>query len=75
MRTRDIEDMDDRPDRVVFAADVTANERISGAPGETRTPDLLVRSQTLYPAELRRTSTYLLASAGQIFFRLLFLIF
>ena len=26
---------------------------MSGAPGETRTPDLLVRSQSLYPAELR----------------------
>ena len=25
----------------------------NGAPGEIRTPDLLVRSQTLYPAELR----------------------
>ena len=25
----------------------------SGAPGETRTPDLLVRSQPLYPPELR----------------------
>ena len=25
----------------------------SGAPGGSRTPDLLVRSQTLYPAELR----------------------
>ena len=25
----------------------------NGAPGGTRTPDLLVRSQTLYPAELR----------------------
>jgi hypothetical protein len=24
-----------------------------GAPGVTRTPDLLVRSQTLYPTELR----------------------
>ena len=24
-----------------------------GAPGEIRTPDLLVRSQTLYPTELR----------------------
>ncbi len=24
-----------------------------GAPGGTRTPDLLVRSQSLYPAELR----------------------
>ena len=26
---------------------------IYGAPGEIRTPDLLVRSQALYPAELR----------------------
>jgi hypothetical protein len=25
----------------------------NGAPGEIRTPDLLVRSQTLYPTELR----------------------
>ena len=29
------------------------SEEGSGAPGESRTPDLLVRSQTLYPAELR----------------------
>jgi hypothetical protein len=28
-------------------------EKIIGAPGEIRTPDLLVRSQTLYPTELR----------------------
>ena len=27
-----------------------------GAPGGTRTPDLLVRSQTLYPTELRARS-------------------
>ena len=27
--------------------------RIPGAPGEIRTPDLLIRSQTLYPTELR----------------------
>jgi hypothetical protein len=26
---------------------------LTGAPGEIRTPDLLVRSQTLYPTELR----------------------
>ncbi len=26
---------------------------IIGAPGGVRTPDLLIRSQTLYPAELR----------------------
>jgi hypothetical protein len=25
----------------------------SGAPGESRTPNLLIRSQTLYPIELR----------------------
>ena len=29
------------------------NKHVSGAPGETRTPDLLVRSQPLYPPELR----------------------
>jgi hypothetical protein len=29
---------------------------INGAPGETRTPDPLVRSQVLYPAELRAHS-------------------
>ena len=28
-------------------------EDLGGAPGVIRTPDLLVRSQTLYPAELR----------------------
>ena len=27
--------------------------RLGGAPGGTRTPGLLVRSQSLYPAELR----------------------
>ena len=27
--------------------------RLSGAPGETRTPDPLLRRQTLYPTELR----------------------
>ena len=32
----------------------------SGAPGGSRTPDLLVRSQTLYPAELRARSNFLL---------------
>jgi hypothetical protein len=29
------------------------NTDVSGAPGGTRTPGLLVRSQSLYPAELR----------------------
>ena len=28
-------------------------EIVSGAPGETRTPDPLLRRQTLYPTELR----------------------
>jgi len=35
-----------------FANPVKASY-LSGAPGGTRTPDLLVRSQTLYPTELR----------------------
>ena len=30
-----------------------SNLNLNGAPGEIRTPDLLVRSQTLYPTELR----------------------
>ncbi len=28
-------------------------KQLDGAPGETRTPNLLIRSQTLYPIELR----------------------
>ncbi len=34
---------------------------LGGAPGEIRTPDLLVRSQTLYPAELRARNKKILA--------------
>ena len=30
-----------------------SNAQLDGAPGEIRTPDLLVRSQALYPTELR----------------------
>jgi hypothetical protein len=30
-----------------------SNKILNGAPGETRTPNLLIRSQTLYPIELR----------------------
>ncbi len=30
----------------------------NGAPGETRTPDPLLRRQTLYPTELRARSGY-----------------
>jgi hypothetical protein len=33
----------------------------TGAPGETRTPDPLVRSQTLYPAELRARIAIIMA--------------
>jgi hypothetical protein len=32
--------------------------KVSGAPGMTRTCDLLVRSQTLYPTELRAREDY-----------------
>ncbi len=39
---------------------------ICGAPGEIRTPDLLVRSQTLYPTELRAHRTDRSREAGQI---------
>ena len=38
----------------------------AGAPGEIRTPDLLVRSQTLYPTELRAHRTDRSREAGQI---------
>ncbi len=42
--------------RYVFATVGTLSARkflIKSAPGEIRTPDLLVRSQALYPTELR----------------------
>ncbi len=32
---------------------MVAKSFVCGAPGVIRTPDLLVRSQTLYPTELR----------------------
>jgi hypothetical protein len=31
---------------------------VNGVPGETRTPNLLIRSQTLYPIELRAHNIY-----------------
>ncbi len=38
----------------------------SGAPGEIRTPDLLLRRQSLYPAELRaRTNELVYRAAGK----------
>ncbi len=36
---------------------------ISGAPGEIRTPDLLLRRQSLYPAELRARSDTIIPNA------------
>src|ERR1700730_6686461 len=39
------------------AANILRSWKINGAPGGIRTPDLLVRSQTLYPAELRAHSS------------------
>ncbi len=45
-------------------ARVDEGSRRSGAPGEIRTPGLLIRSQTLYPAELRaHKRTYLIFNA------------
>ena len=34
------------------------NKQETGAPGEIRTPDLLLRRQPLYPAELRARQTF-----------------
>jgi hypothetical protein len=39
-----------RPDEVFSRGNMGKK---GGAPGVTRTPDLLIRSQTLYPTELR----------------------
>ncbi len=39
-------------------------KEVSGAPGEIRTPDPLVRSQMLYPAELRARAAILPKFAG-----------
>jgi hypothetical protein len=41
-------------------------EKIRGAPGETRTPDPLVRSQMLYPAELRARGIHYNLVAGSV---------
>ena len=39
----------------------------NGAPGEIRTPDHLVRSQVLYPTELRaHTRTRIMPSSGEL---------
>ena len=43
--------LEDILDRERFSLPIVL--RLSGAPGEIRTPDQLVRSQLLYPAELR----------------------
>jgi hypothetical protein len=53
-----------------------AGPRENGAPGGTRTPDLLVRSQTLYPTELRarcvESTTY--GNSGHFFLHTLCMI-
>jgi hypothetical protein len=41
--------------------EITRLQGKNGAPGGTRTPDLLVRSQTLYPTELRARGVLILA--------------
>ncbi len=49
-----------------------SSRHVLGAPGESRTPDLLIRSQTLYPAELRaqqRFSVRRLRTGHLSFFR------
>ena len=44
-----------------------ANPFICGAPGMTRTCDLLVRSQTLYPTELRARVKLIIATHARRF--------
>src|ERR1700722_20338655 len=39
-------------------------KRKSGAPGEIRTPDLLLRRQSLYPSELRAHATRVVYTGG-----------
>ena len=39
---------------------MTSSDKLNGAPGEIRTPDPLVRSQVLYPAELRAHASIIL---------------
>ena len=39
-------------------------KRKSGAPGEIRTPDLLLRRQSLYPSELRAHATGVVYTGG-----------
>ena len=41
------------PEKIAPAVELIDSKKENGAPGETRTPDLLVRSQPLYPPELR----------------------
>jgi hypothetical protein len=43
---------------------VVVGEEKSGAPGEIRTPGLLLRRQPLYPAELRAHATWLVYTGG-----------
>ena len=45
-----------KPARAIAADDREGGSGESGAPGRIRTPNLLIRSQTLYPVELRALS-------------------
>ena len=42
-----------KPARAIAADDREGGSEENGAPGRIRTPNLLIRSQTLYPVELR----------------------
>ena len=43
-----------------------SSDKLNGAPGEIRTPDPLVRSQVLYPAELRAQIDIILENSHRI---------
>ncbi len=45
---------------------MTSSDKLNGAPGEIRTPDPLVRSQVLYPAELRAQTDIILENSHRI---------
>jgi hypothetical protein len=47
------------PSRGVARVRTGSNSEVIGAPGEIRTPDLLLRRQPLYPAELRARASSL----------------
>ena len=44
----------------MVAPKLLREERVHGAPGEIRTPDLTLRRRSLYPAELRARSGFII---------------